>query len=240
MTDTLHCDTERMYRDAQEVERRFHEADGPGEPDHHAGVPAARRCRSEGSIHVREHIQSCCCASLQASAEHVWYTVARFVWLCLRREPGADWQRRRECLPGLLVRTLLCICNTALTRSSFIFTLQEFSKELIALVDALERLYAAEHERASSVRRWQWLRDAISISGPQHRGRAKRGERSLSKRFCTSLHDLARRFTCRTHMPSSHVLYFWAETRPSSIPQNPAPRAQYHPDSGAIRLDLHW
>ncbi|KAH9839086.1 Fusaric acid resistance protein-like-domain-containing protein [Rhodofomes roseus] len=65
----------------------------------------------------------------------------------------------------------------------FIFTLQEFSKELIALVDALERLYAAEHERASPRMSWKWLRDAVSISGPRSHARNKRNERSLSKRF---------------------------------------------------------
>lgn len=39
---------------------------------------------------------------------------------------------------------------------SFIFTLQEFAKELISLVDAIERIYC--YERKLLLRDWWWMR----------------------------------------------------------------------------------
>lgn len=77
-------------------------------------------------------------------------------------------------------------------RLSYIFTLQEFAKELISLVDAMTRICTIERANAS---RSSWkqlgsafksvLRRASTRFAPEKRGRG-----TLSRRFCMCLRIL--------------------------------------------------
>lgn len=72
---------------------------------------------------------------------------------------------------------------------SFIFTLQEFSKELASLVDAMGRIYAIEYSEFFYRGRWsERLSRILSCIGRRSQIKALRGEEKdrpgLRRRFC--------------------------------------------------------
>ncbi|OSX65814.1 hypothetical protein POSPLADRAFT_1131190 [Postia placenta MAD-698-R-SB12] len=64
----------------------------------------------------------------------------------------------------------------------FIFTLQEFAKEMVLLVDAFERLYAAERAQAAGR---NWLKRLLRVFISQRSPRNTRTEGNLRKRIST-------------------------------------------------------
>ena len=80
-------------------------------------------------------------------------------------------------------------------RASFIFTLQEFSRELVSLVDAMERIYSLEQHRLNWRSWWTRMTGAIGekrqslkqwwrSERPQTAGSRKRT--GLQRKLCTS------------------------------------------------------
>ncbi|KAJ3749643.1 Fusaric acid resistance protein-like-domain-containing protein [Lentinula detonsa] len=64
----------------------------------------------------------------------------------------------------------------------FIFTLQEFAREMTMLVDAMERIYAVEAERLTWSRWWSRVYDACKNNWSKWRSMRKRSARSNSKK----------------------------------------------------------
>jgi hypothetical protein len=98
---------------------------------------------------------------------------------------------------------------------SFIFTLQEFARELVSLIDAMGRIYFIEQERAHRDSFRQRAIGRISkiydtILKPSNNPSAEKAERSgLKRRFCTCGYSLFR--TRRVTHPSLdsqlHILF---------------------------------
>ena len=91
-----------------------------------------------------------------------------------------------------------------LTSASFIFTLQEFSQELILLVDIMSQLHDAEQEARRYRGPWGWLQKTTdrvvgtirtilplgkreSIRGPSF-GTKQGVRKTLRRKFCKSRH----------------------------------------------------
>jgi hypothetical protein len=97
---------------------------------------------------------------------------------------------------------------------SFIFTLQEFARELVSLIDAMGRIYFIEQERAHRGSFWQRAIGKISkiyaILKPSNKPSAEKAERSgLRRRFCTRGYFLfrTRRLTHPSLDSQLHILF---------------------------------
>ena len=115
------------------------------------------------------------------------------------------------------VTTRLIIANNSLY--SFIFTLQEFARELVSLVDAMGRIYALEQQAAFGTTLWRWVKDRFTClrvrSGrDQNSATAKSARPSLRRRLGkayflgsvsspTVLHGTFVSSVIRTHRPAS-------------------------------------
>lgn len=119
---------------------------------------------------------------------------------------------------------------------SFIFTLQEFAKEMVLLVDAFERLYAAEREQAAGR---NWLKRLLRVFTPQRSPRNTRTEGNLRKRICVfgdalTLHGLD------TDSLNSYILHSRASPSQADIlPQNYTPCSQHGADTSASSAHVY-
>ena len=83
-----------------------------------------------------------------------------------------------------------CHSSFVITLYSFIFTLQEFARELVSLVDAMERIYTFEQARL--VQRSFWWKTFVRIGQTLHgirrwgkSGKSSQGRSGLRRTLCT-------------------------------------------------------
>lgn len=89
--------------------------------------------------------------------------------------------------------------NFELTLPSFIFTIQEFARELVLLVDAMGRIYMLERQGAKQSSLWQWVRNRFACLRARTRHsasslRPKASHRTIGKRLCMRPLSLLRGF----------------------------------------------
>lgn len=83
-----------------------------------------------------------------------------------------------------------CYSPFCITLYSFIFTLQEFARELLSLVDAMERIYTFEQARLVQRSFWRkaFVRIAHTLHGIRHwgkSGKSSQGGSGLRRSLCT-------------------------------------------------------